>query len=62
MKINYSGLVFLFLGIIFLWKDISQDTMMSHGNTLFSINEMTWMWFSMALTHLFLVKDCNCKK
>ena len=62
MKINYSGLIFLSLGIIFLWKDINQEAMISHSNTLFSINEMTWMWFSMALTHLFLVKDCNCKK
>ena len=51
MKTNYSGLIFLFLGIIFLWKDINQGAMLSHNNTLFFINEMTWMWFSMALIH-----------
>jgi len=62
MKTSYSGLIFLFLGIIFLWKDINQVAMISHSNTLFSINEMTWMWFSMALIHFFLVKECNCKK
>ena len=62
MKTSYSGLIFLFLGIIFLWKDINQGAMISHSNTLFFINEMTWMWFSMALIHFFLVKKCNCKK
>ncbi|WP_435165468.1 hypothetical protein [Candidatus Pelagibacter bacterium nBUS_28] len=62
MKTSYSGFIFLFLGIIFLWKDINQGAMISHSNTLFFINEMTWMWFSMALIHFFLVKECNCKK
>ena len=62
MKTSYSGLIFLFLGIIFLWKDINQGAMIAHSNTLFFINEMTWMWFSMALIHFFLVKECNCKK
>ena len=62
MKTSYSGLIFLFLGIIFLWKDINQGAMISHSNTLFFINEMTWMWFSMALIHFYLVKECNCKK
>ncbi|WP_435162643.1 hypothetical protein [Candidatus Pelagibacter bacterium nBUS_25] len=62
MKTSYSGLIFLFLGIIFLWKDINHVAMISHSNTLFFINEMTWMWFSMALIHFFLVKECNCKK
>ena len=66
---NFSGLIFAALGIIFLYLDIAPN--MDHGEhmgheptahsvTLLGIGEMTWMWFTMALVHLFL-NDRGCK-
>ena len=69
---NLAGLIFVALGIIFLYLDMA-PTMdhMNHGEhmnheptahsvTLLGIGEMTWMWFTMALVHFFL-NDCGCK-
>ena len=61
-----AGSIFAALGIIFLYLDmpLTTDHMrhsehMSHDRaghdvTLLGIGEMTWMWFTMALVHLFL--------
>tara|TARA_B100000902_G_scaffold388644_1_gene434590 strand:+ start:1498 stop:1728 length:231 start_codon:yes stop_codon:yes gene_type:complete len=66
---NYkAGILFAILGAIFLYMDMApamdhSDHMShtpTHGNTLLGIGEMTWMWFTMAIVHLFL-KDCHCK-
>ena len=69
---NLAGLIFVTLGILFLYLDMA-PTMdhMNHGEhlnheptahsvTLLGIGEMTWMWFTMALVHLFL-NDGGCK-
>jgi len=57
MRHKIAGVIFLLLGIYFLY----QDTMPMHGNTLLGIGEMTWMWFTMAVVHFF-IRDCNCKE
>ena len=69
---NLAGLIFAALGITSLYLDIapSSDHMnhgrhmghesMSHSVKLLGIGEMTWMWFTMALVHLFL-NDRGCK-
>ena len=61
-----AGSIFAALGIIFLYLDVtptvdqmSHGMQMEHDTTghdvkLLGIGEMTWMWFSMALVHLFL--------
>ena len=56
MKHNIAGLIFGIFGVIFLAKDMGM-----HGNSLFGVSEMTWMWFTMAVVHFFL-NDCGCKK
>ena len=61
-----AGSIFAVLGAIFLYLDVT-STMdhMEHGMQmdhyptghdvkLLGIGEMTWMWFTMALVHLFL--------
>ena len=55
MKHNIAGLIFGIFGVIFLAKDMGM-----HGNSLFGVSEMTWMWFTMAVVHFFL-NDCECK-
>ena len=69
---NLAGLIFVALGIIFLYLDMSPNMdPMNHGEhvnhrltahsvTLLGIGEMTWMWFTMALVHFFL-NDRGCK-
>ena len=73
-KVRHSlaGLIFAALGIIFLYLDmaptldhLNQAQDMNHELTphsvkLLGIGEMTWMWFTMALVHLFL-NDRGCK-
>ena len=56
MKHNIAGLIFGIFGVIFLVKDIGM-----HGNSLFGISEMTWMWFVMGVSHFF-IRNCDCKK
>lgn len=60
---NLAGLIFAALGIMFLYLDMA-TTMnhepTAHSVTLLGIGEMTWMWFTMALVHLFL-NGCQCK-
>ena len=69
---NMAGLIFATLGIIFLYldmvptmdqvghgKDMSHETT-DHTVKLLGIGEMTWMWFTMALVHIFL-NDKGCK-
>jgi len=57
MKHNIAGLIFAILGVVFLAKDMG----MHHGNSLFGVSEMTWMWFTMAVVYFF-INDCGCKK
>jgi len=60
MKHKIAGVIFLLLGIYFLYQDtMSMHSM--HGNTLLGIGEMSWMWFTMAVVHFF-IRDCNCKE
>ena len=61
-----AGSIFAALGIIFLYLDVNLTAdhmgpgMQTHHNPtghdvkLLGIGEMTWMWFTMALVHLFL--------
>ena len=61
-----AGSIFAALGIIFLYLDVTptmdhtdHGMQMGHKPTahdvkLLGIGEMTWMWFTMALVHLFL--------
>ena len=61
-----AGSIFAALGIIFLYLDVAptMDHMdygmqMDHNPSrhdieLLGVGEMTWMWFTMALVHLFL--------
>ena len=61
-----AGSIFAALGIIFLYLDVTPSLdhtdhgmQMDHNPTahdvkLLGIGEMTWMWFTMALVHLFL--------
>jgi hypothetical protein len=62
---NIAGIIFAGLGVYFLYLDMMpmmhmDHDMTAHGNTLFGIGEMTWMWFTMAIVHFFL-NDCGCK-
>ena len=69
---HLAGSIFAALGIIFLNIDMTPtEDHMYHGNhmghdltghdvTLLGIWKMTWMWFTMALVHVFL-NDWGCK-
>ena len=71
MRHKIAGVIFLLLGIYFLYQDMMPMAMGAgaamqhhqpmHSNTLLGIGEMTWMWFTMAIVH-FLIRDCNCKE
>ena len=72
MRHKIAGVIFLILGMYFLFLDMMPMSMgagaamdhtmnFAHNNTLFGIGEMTWMWFTMAIVHFF-IRDCGCKK
>ena len=60
MRHYLAGSIFAVLGIIFLYLDVTSTVdhmdhdLTGHKNKLLGIGEMTWMWFTMALVHLFL--------
>ena len=60
MRHYLAGSIFAVLGIIFLYLDVTSTVdhmdhdLTGHNNKLLGIGEMTWMWFTMALVHLFL--------
>tara|TARA_Y100001933_G_scaffold20583_1_gene17759 strand:- start:1033 stop:1260 length:228 start_codon:yes stop_codon:yes gene_type:complete len=53
------GLIFIFFGFYFLL--VSHEGANHLNNKLLGLNEMTWMWLVMGISHFFL-KTCDCKK
>ena len=53
------GLIFIFFGFYFLL--VSHQSANHLYNKLLGLNEMTWMWFIMGISHFFL-ETCNCNK
>jgi len=53
------GLIFIFFGFYFFL--VSHESANLLNNKLLGLNEMTWMWLVMGISHFFF-KTCDCKK